>query len=144
MSLSIKEINIGNYFNAVGFGDSTVKVIAVLSEDACEDGECVIVQTLDGKNKQQIPIHYLIPIEITRPLLEELGWSCDSYYAYKDFSDTQYISYYFFEGHLTEFYVHKNGKKEVTCDTRIGYKYLHQLQNFIIYGGYPIEIKLLN
>lgn len=69
------------------------------------------------------------PIPLTAEILEKNGWIWDGMYACFDYNGNKEFMWYKHEGICRDFYIHKNGEKELIFLTRPGIIFVHQLQH---------------
>lgn len=81
------------------------------------------------------------PIQIDIPMLQNNGFTWDGMYA-RFTEGTLQVEYYKHEGIIREWYLHKNGNRELISKSRLGYRYVHDFQNWLTVNGIEIEIKL--
>ena len=79
------------------------------------------------------------PITIDVPLLEKIGFVWDGMYA-RYTEGTMEVEYYKHEGIIREWYLHKDGSRELIAKSRPGYRHLHSLQNWLRVNGISIHI----
>lgn len=134
-TIHIRDLCVGNW---VRYGrDYQVKAI-----DAAWDK-----LTLIGNNEQREETVWSIsPIAISRKILEENGWECDTMYATKRIDEHISLDYYFHEHRLRKWYHgvdewnnHSN-INEVTFQAHCWY--VHQLQNALRLAGVEVKINL--
>ena len=80
-----------------------------------------------------------IPIEVA--LLQKNGFTWDGMYA-RFKKGTEEVEYYLHEGIIREWYLHKNGNRELISMSRPGFRYVHSFQNWLTVNGIDIEIKI--
>lgn len=81
------------------------------------------------------------PILIEIPMLQNNGFTWDGMYA--RFTDgTLQVEFYKHEGIIREWYLHKNGNRELISMSRPGYRYVHDFQNWLTVNGIDIRIEI--
>ena len=81
------------------------------------------------------------PILIELEMLERNGFTWDGIYARLKEGRSE-IEYYKHDGILREWYTHKDGRRELMAMSRPGFRYVHQLQNWLNINGICIKIAL--
>lgn len=95
---------------------------------------------LDNRNIVTYP--YIQPVSLTPEILENNGWQWDGMYATLKYGGNKLLMWYKHEGILRDFYIHKNGEKELMFLSRPGMKYVHTLQHALKLCCVDKEIKL--
>ena len=81
------------------------------------------------------------PIPIDIPILQNNGFTWDGMYArYR--KDSMEIEYYKHEGIIREWYHHKDGSRELISKSRLGFRYVHDFQNWLTVNGIDIRIEI--
>ena len=122
-----KDLMVGNYLKYNGMPYRVIQVDGIV-------GDGWILE--NGEEDCGEPI----PIDI--PMLQNNGFTWDGMYA-RYTKGTMQLEYYKHEGIIREWYLHKDGSKELIASSRPGFRYIHSFQNWLTVNGIDKGIKLL-